>query len=330
MFFEADTLDDLLNKVFTELVRRPFNIESSRGKKLGKTSEIFGALIQLNNPRARLSLTETKGKPFSALGELLWYLSRSNDLEFIKYYIKQYNSEAEKNGKIHGGYGPRLFKMHEKFNQVATIIDMLKKSPTTRRAVIQIFDAADNDSRRKQKYKDIPCTCTIQFTIRKKKLNMFTSMRSNDAFLGLPHDIFCFTMLQEMIARSLNVNVGIYSHAAGSLHLYKKHVNRVKEYLAEGFQSKKIEMPAMPKGDPWGSIKVILKEEAFIRTHKSSSGKSKLPPYWEDIIRLLIIHTNVKTGNLKVVSGVRMQMHNKIYHTFIDDKLRVLKNSKRK
>jgi thymidylate synthase len=38
---------------------------------------------------------------------------------------------------------------------------------------------------------------------------MVTTMRSNDAYLGLPHDVFCFTMLQEIIARSLGREIGI-------------------------------------------------------------------------------------------------------------------------
>jgi len=236
MFHEEEILDDLLNNVFEELLNLPFNIQTSRGI----SSEQIGALLVLKNPRARLSRTETKGKPFSALGELLWYLAGSNDLNFIKYYIQFYEEEElwEEDSKgekvIYGGYGPRFFDTRG-HNQFRNIIDLLKESPNARRAVIQLFDADDLA----QKHKDIPCTCTMQFMIRNGELNMYTNMRSNDAFLGLPHDVFAFTMIQEIVARSLEIKLGTYYHAVGSLHLYKKHRKKARQYLNEGLQSTK-------------------------------------------------------------------------------------------
>ena len=62
---------------------------------------------------------------------------------------------------------------------------------------LQIFDAKDLLN---FQHKDIPCTVSLQFLIRENKLHLFVNMRSNDVFLGLPHDIFCFTMIQEIIA----------------------------------------------------------------------------------------------------------------------------------
>ena len=65
-----------------------------------------------------------------------------------------------------------------------------------------------------------PCTCTLQFLARGVKLDLIVYMRSNDVIKGLPHDIFCFTMLQEIAARRLSLEPGIYKHCVGSLHLY--------------------------------------------------------------------------------------------------------------
>ena len=258
MFYSAETLDDLLNDVLKELIELPFDVTASRGT----SSEVFGVLLKLTNPRARISRTETKGKPFSALGELLWYLSKNNNLDFIEYYIPKYKEDSEDGKTIHGGYGPRIFNMHEKFDQLNCVIELLKNRPNTRRAIIQIIDAKDIE----KKYKEIPCTCTIQFAIRNNKLNMYTSMRSNDAFIGLPHDVFAFTMLQEIVARTLNVELGTYNHSVASLHLYDKNKKQAMEYLSEGLQSTKITMPEMPVGDPWKSIDTLLKAEIDIRS----------------------------------------------------------------
>ena len=34
-------------------------------------------------------------------------------------------------------------------------------------------------------------------------------MRSNDVFMGFPHDVFAFTMIQEILANDLGVKLGI-------------------------------------------------------------------------------------------------------------------------
>jgi thymidylate synthase len=68
----------------------------------GRNKELTCALLKLTNPRARLSHTETKGKLFSALGELAWYLAASNDAGFITYYIPRYKRETEGDGTVHG------------------------------------------------------------------------------------------------------------------------------------------------------------------------------------------------------------------------------------
>ena len=93
------------------------------------------------------------------------------------------------------------------------MLSLLRDKSTSRRAVIQVFDAVDLT----KPHKDIPCTCTLQLLLRDRRLHMLASMRSNDVFKGLPHDVFAFTMLQEIMARSLGVEIGTYKHAVGSL-----------------------------------------------------------------------------------------------------------------
>lgn len=172
---------------------------------------------------------------FSCLGETLWYLSGSDQLDIIEYYIKGYrrfsNLPAEATSAP-GAYGPRLFGSDSREDQVAKIIEMLSgpQKHDTRQAVIQIFERHDIGGL------DIPCTCNIQFFARGKLLHCYVSMRSNDAYLGLPHDVFAFTMLQELIARQLGHEVGEYHHAVGSLHLYDTNEAAAREFLSEGWQ----------------------------------------------------------------------------------------------
>ncbi len=48
-------------------------------------------------------------------------------------------------------------------------------------------------------------------------------MRSNDAWLGLPYDLMQFGMLQCAISQALGLPVGVQTHSAGSMHLYKRN-----------------------------------------------------------------------------------------------------------
>ena len=313
MFITASTVDDLLHEVFEKLIQKGKVINPTRGEAL----ELIGVLLELKNPRARVSRTETRGRMFSSLGELLWYLSKTNDLAFICYYLKDYETDSEDGQTIYGGYGPRLFRKNGKIDQVKNILKLLKERPNSRRAVIQLFDAEDIVKDRKE----IPCTCTMQFLIRRGKLDMFTCMRSNDAFLGLSHDIFAFTMLQEIMARSLNVKLGRYKHAVGSLHLYKDREKAAKQYLDEGWQSK-VPMPSMPKGDPWPSIKVLLDAESDIRNDRETKISTlNLSPYWADLLRLLQIYARYSAGRAKdkaSIERLKQEMSSDVYMTYIE------------
>lgn len=313
MYFPGETLDDLMHEVLQSLLNVGDEVVASRGT----SKELIGVLLHLKNPRARLSRTETKGKPFSAIGELLWYLSGSNELSFIYYYIKQYAKDTEDGLTIYGGYGPRLLNARGKYNQIENVIKLLQERPTSRKAVIQLFDAKDISD----DHKEIPCTCSLQFFIRDGKLHMMTHMRSNDAFWGLPHDIFAFTMLQEIIAGELAVDLGEYRHSVGSMHLYDNTYQSAMDYISEGWQSTLLPMPAMPKGSSKEFIEETRKAEMNIRNGyklpvKFTTGDN----YWDDIVRLLQAFSIKKSRNKdnNALLILKDLMNSKVYNTYID------------
>lgn len=309
-FFPCPTIDDLMHCVIAEILDHGERIRPTRGDAI----ELVGVLLEVASPRARLSRTETRGKVFSCLGELCWYLAKSKDLTFIRYYIEKYKGDA--NGdEIVGGYGPRLFQWRER-NQLAKVIAVLRDKLDSRKAVIQLYDAEDLE----RGHNSIPCTTTLQFMLRNGKLHMFASMRSNDVFLGLPHDFFCFTMLQEIVASDLGVELGSYKQAVGSLHLYAKDIDDAKKFLDEGWQSTTAQMPAMPKGDPWPAIKLLLKAESQIRLTGELSHDilELIDPYWADLIRLLQILSCKRKGDTDKITTICGEMASKFYFPFIE------------
>ncbi len=311
MYIVDKTFDDILRRVLSKLLKAKGQISPTRGT----ATEFTGVLLKLTNPRSRLSRTEKKGTLFSCLGELLWYLSASNSLDFISYYIPKYKEFTDDGVTIYGGYGPRLFNKNGQ-NQIQNVINRLNDKPNTRRAVIQLFDAADVPVIAK----DIPCTCTLQFFLRNGKLEMVANMRSNDAFLGLPHDVFAFTMLQEIIARSLGADVGTYYHSVGSLHLYEKSRKGAEDFINEGWQSTKA-MPKMPIGDPWESIAVLLKAEVDVRSDKIIDlNNLDVEEFWKDLIRILQIFSCSKKKQYPNIPTIKNEMSTKIYNPYIEKK----------
>jgi thymidylate synthase len=306
--YEAETLDDLMRQAMTQAITEGERLNPTKGE----TMDLHGCVLELTNPRARLSRSSTRGRVFSALGELCWYLAGSNDLEFIRYYIPKYVESAEEDGTVHGAYGPRLLNFGGA-NQLRYIIDLLRENPASRKAVVQLFDRADVQS----PFKDVPCTCTMQFLIRGGALQLIVYMRSNDMYKGLPHDIFCFTMIQELVARTLGVELGEYVHMAGSLHLYTSNLDHARLFLDEGWLSSDPVMPRMPQGDPWDNVATLLLAEKQLRLGQPVDRPGD--PYWDDLVTLLDAYAH--RSDAPALRGMRERFNDESFWRYLRERL---------
>lgn len=303
---------DSLDLLLVELYRELFDGADRNFGSRGDTLEILGATLRLTKPRARLSRSEDRGKPFSALGELLWYLTGSDSLDFISPYVPAYKDEAEEDGTVYGAYGPRLFSMRNGVNQLQSILGLLKERSSSRRAVVQLFNAEDIATH----HKEVPCTTTFQFFVRNNNLHMAATMRSNDAYKGLPHDVFCFTMIQEMVARALGVGLGEYIHFAGSMHLYEENIEDAKNYGGEGYQ-RIVEMPPMPHTDPFAKIPMLQCVEDRLRHGEEVVAKDAFAEdYWADIVRLYQVFW--ASGQPDVIDELMAQFANQHYRLYAE------------
>ena len=124
----AATLDDILHEVFRRILATGRPVVASRDRNL----EESGVLLELTNPRARMSRTEARCLLFSALGELLWYLSGSNDLHFIQYYVPGYPDDGPGTSTVRAAYGPRLK------GRIGWAVDLLKAKQSTRRKAFRL------------------------------------------------------------------------------------------------------------------------------------------------------------------------------------------------
>jgi thymidylate synthase len=142
------------------------------------------------------------------VAEWLWIWFGHQDVESITQYNPQIAKFSDDGIIFKGAYGPKVF------GTMTPLICQLRDDPDSRQAIIQIYIRPDGPT------KDVPCTMTAQFLIRDGLLNLIVNMRSSDIWLGLPYDVFNFTMIQNIVAALLGLNIGTFFMNLGSSHLY--------------------------------------------------------------------------------------------------------------
>lgn len=312
MIFEGRYFDEILRKLYSELSKSTDAFEASKGKG----HDLLGPKVILKDPRARISATATRGRLISALAEFCWYMAGSANLDFIRFYLPNYPPKGE-TGSLEEAYGPRLIgtgEFNRSYNQIERVIGRLRQRPDTRRAVISILEPSDLEPGKAE----APCTIALQFVRRRERLHLVAVMRSNDAYLGFPHDVFCFTMIQELVARSLGIQIGEYHHFATSLHLYEHDQDKVSTYLDEGFQSPTFAMPKMPSGCQLENLISFLDTEQSIRNGTiTTAAQIKIPEYWRDLALVLLRLADIrfKRGS-KTLETNFSNINNSFYRNF--------------
>lgn len=156
----------------------------------------------------------TRMSPNFMFAEAAWILSGRNDLLGISFYAPSISRFSDDGRFLAGAYGPKIV------DQLPYILECLTHDPDSRQAVINIWRERPHPS------KDIPCTTSVQFLLRGQYLHTVVTMRSSDVWLGLPYDVFTFSMLSAYVLLMLrsrlkrDIMLGYMVHNAGSRHLY--------------------------------------------------------------------------------------------------------------
>lgn len=190
--------------------------DSRDGEVVG---EFINAITIIDDPTRFIVNSPIRKLPMRyAVAELLWYLSGNENLSAIQPFTKAWDRMSDDGKIVNSNYGEKIFK-HYGFDQWEYVTKSLRKDTLSRQAVIHIREPKDFVE---EPTKDMPCTLTLQFLIRDKKLHLTVNMRSNDIWFGFPYDCFNFCAFQNLMAMELGVEVGTYTHIAASLHLYKR------------------------------------------------------------------------------------------------------------
>lgn len=199
--------------------------EDTRGGRV--CAEIVNAHVVITDPTRGIVQSPLRNMSMRyALGELMWYLSGSNQTADIAQYGSSWWNLSDDGEHANSAYGYRIQHAYG-FDQWEHCRAMLRGQENCRQAVIHIKDAS------KLRSKDVPCTIALQFLVRGDYLHMTTTMRSNDIWLGFPYDVFSFTAMQQKMAMELGVLVGTYTHNAMSLHMYERDYVKLEKRRKE-------------------------------------------------------------------------------------------------
>ena len=191
------------------------------GVSFGDTKALFNVGFYITNPTDNKIINRERAwKQDYAEAEWQWYLTGDpniNTLGDIYGKVPEiWKRMANNEGKVNSNYGYQW----ERNAQLDMIVEMLKHNKDTRQACISIYDGKEISD-----YAfDTPCTYAVQFTIINNRLEMCVTMRSNDLWYGFCNDQYCFSMLQAMVAKKLNINNGVYYHFAHNMHLYNDKI----------------------------------------------------------------------------------------------------------
>lgn len=295
--------------------------------------EKLACKFSITDPRDRLPyVSARKFSSTYVVAELLWYLSGSNLTEWIANYSSFWRNISDDGKTANSAYGARIFKPHPRiaggsFSQWNYVKNELIADPDSRRAVVHIRSPWDSVEAKL----DVPCTLSLQFFIRDDKLHLIAHMRSSDLILGIAYDVPAFTMLQELMAFELGLELGAYTHVSNSLHIYERHYEMVEAMLQPtAIDESNIIRRRIGPMDPiitTPPIDEMFAIEAQLRnasTLEAISGILELAPhtmesqdpYWNDWITVLAAHRCGKLG-LKVEKKALLKSTNFAgYHQF--------------
>lgn len=244
-----------VNEAFSRLVNDIVNEDVPLVKTTSRAGEVLQitepVIITYDNPLERVLFNEARdANPFFHLMESLWMLAGRNDVRTLAYYNSQISNIASDDGKtFNGAYGYRWHHGQAywghgtgpggkkggptgELNQLAVIINELRRNPGSRRCVLTMWNVGD-DLQAITTSKDVCCNTHAYFLITNGALHMTVCNRSNDLVWGmLGANVVHFSFLLEYMAANIGVSVGQYHQVTNNLHVYTERWSP-KEWISD-------------------------------------------------------------------------------------------------
>jgi thymidylate synthase len=199
------------------------------------TISIFGHQMRFNLAEGFPMVTTKKLHLKSIILDLLWFLKGSTDNNWLRERgVSIWNEWAAPDGDLGPIYGYQWRSWPapngEHIDQIAEVVETLKKNPDSRRMIVSAWNVADIP-----RMALAPCHTFFQFYVADGKLSCQLYQRSADIFLGVPFNIASYALLTHMMAQQCNLEVGDFIWTGGDCHLYNNHLEQVNLQLSRDF-----------------------------------------------------------------------------------------------
>ncbi len=196
------------------------------------TRSVFGWQMRFDLSEGFPLLTTKKLHLRSIIVELLWFLRGETNIRWLKdNKVSIWDEWADENGDLGPVYGHQWRhwpgRNGGEIDQIAQLIDGLKKNPDSRRHIVTAWNPADVDRMALP-----PCHALFQFYVADGRLSCQLYQRSADIFLGVPFNIASYALLTMMIAQVVGLKPGDFVHTLGDAHLYSNHLEQAKLQLS--------------------------------------------------------------------------------------------------
>ena len=205
----------------------------SKGDRTGTgTKSVFGYQMRFHLQDGFPLLTTKRVHLRSIIYELLWFISGSTNIKYLNdNKVTIWDEWADENGELGPVYGhqwrswPTPDGGH--IDQLANLMEQLKKNPDSRRHIISAWNVAEVD-----KMALPPCHTLFQFYVAEGRLSCQLYQRSADVFLGVPFNIASYALLTQMVAQCCGYELGDFVHSFGDVHIYNNHFEQVDLQLS--------------------------------------------------------------------------------------------------
>ena len=177
-------------------------------------------IVTYSDPKHRVLFNQARdANCFFHLVEVLWLLAGRNDVESLDYYNSRMKEFSDNGVTFHGAYGHR-WRTHFGHDQLAIVIDSLRKDKHSRRVVLAMWDPKVDGQ---GNGKDYPCNthCYFLYNPATQCLDLTVCNRSNDTVWGLlGANIVQMSCLLEYVSLCVGLPMGVLNQATNNAHVY--------------------------------------------------------------------------------------------------------------
>lgn len=195
------------------------------------TVSVFGYQMRFDLREGFPLVTTKKLHLKSIIHELLWFLRGETNVRYLQENgVRIWDEWADEHGDLGPVYGKQWRSWSgadgTTIDQIASVIDEIKRNPDSRRLVVSAWNVADLPAMHLA-----PCHALFQFYVADGRLSCQLYQRSADVFLGVPFNIASYALLTMMIAKVCGLEYGDFVHTFGDAHLYSNHLEQAQLQL---------------------------------------------------------------------------------------------------